>query len=121
MTSNLMLGLFAAAGGAIGSATRFAIGMRFPYTADRLPLGTLLVNVTGSILIGLLIPALATRLEARTFLVAGVCGGYTTFSAFSIETVNLLQAGRLGLAFLYMAASLTLCLGGTWLGLTIAR
>lgn len=115
------MALYAAGGGAIGSAARFLLGARFPAIEGRLPISTLLVNVTGSLLIGLLIPSLATRPEARAFLVVGICGGYTTFSAFSLETVGLLQTGRPGVAFLYMVVSLVLCLGATWLGLQLGR
>ena len=121
MSSNLILAAYAAAGGAIGSVLRFAVGVRFPSAPGALPFETLLVNVTGSILIGLLMPALATRPEGRAFLVIGICGGYTTFSAFSLETVTLIQSGRIGLALLYMLLSLALCAAGTWLGLVLGR
>jgi fluoride exporter len=120
-SSDLVLAMYAAAGGAVGSAARFFLGARFPSVDGRIPVATLLVNVTGSLLIGLLIPLVATRPDARAFLVVGICGGYTTFSAFSVETVQLLQGGRFGVAFLYMVVSVGLCLAATWLGLQLGR
>jgi CrcB protein len=86
------------------------------------PWGTLLVNVTGSFAIGLL-AALATADgravvvgDARAFLVVGLLGGFTTFSAFSVETLRLAQAGEWGSAGANVAASVLLCLLAVWIG-----
>jgi CrcB protein len=121
MNQNLLLGAYVAAGGAIGSLARFGVGLALPERGGVIPLATLLVNVTGSLLIGLLAPTIAARADARAFLMVGLCGGYTTFSAFSLETVRLMQSGRLGTAMLYTAASVALCLGATWLGIMLGR
>ena len=121
MNQNVVLSAYVAAGGALGSVARFGVGLALPPREGAIPLATLLVNVTGSLLIGVLAPTIAARADARAFLVVGLCGGYTTFSAFSLETVRLMQTGRVGTAMLYTVASVALCLGATWLGLVIGR
>ena len=121
MNQNALLGAWVAAGGAIGSVARFGVGLALPAREGAIPLATLLVNITGSLLIGLLAPTIAARADARAFLVVGLCGGYTTFSALSLETVRLMQTGRVGAAMLYTAASVALCLGATWVGIVIGR
>lgn len=121
MNQNIVLAAYVAAGGAIGSVARFGVGLALPVRDGAMPLSTLLVNVTGSLLIGLLAPAIATRPDARALLIVGLCGGYTTFSAFSLETVRLMQTGRVAAAALYTLASVALCLGATWLGLVVGR
>ena len=113
-----------AAGGALGSLARWAVGLAAP-TTDGLPWGTFLVNVTGSLALGALMAAL---LEAgrpgrylRPFLAVGVLGGYTTFSAFAVESWSLLDDGRSGAALGYLAASVLACLVAVWLGALGAR
>ena len=115
-------------GGAIGSAARFwisgAIAQRYGTT---FPLGTLAVNVTGSFVVGLL--AAMTLPEgrwlltpsARVFLMIGVCGGYTTFSSFSLQTLALAQEGEWFRAGANSVASFILCLVAVWLGYTCAN
>jgi CrcB protein len=89
------------------------------------PAGTLLVNISGSFLLGAIIryaletPSLTP--EIRAFLTIGVCGGYTTFSTFSYETVALLEDGQWARAGVYITASVVLSLMGTWLGFALAR
>lgn len=110
-------------GGAIGTAARFwlsgAIAERFGYT---FPLGTLLVNVSGSFVIGALAamadPAgrWSVAPSAREFLMIGVCGGYTTFSSFSLQTLTLAQNGEWLHAAANVIGSITLCLLAVWLG-----
>ncbi|MBI5708628.1 MAG: fluoride efflux transporter CrcB [Armatimonadetes bacterium] len=93
-------------------------------TGTVFPWGTLLVNISGSLLIGL---AMGLALEQnwalgwRLFLVVGVLGGYTTFSAFAYETVQLLSEGNLASAFGHMAGSLVSTVLAAWLGLALAR
>ncbi len=118
-----MIYAWVALGGALGSVARFALatvlaqrlGFAFPWL-------TLLVNVSGSLVIGLLaslgahgVRALDTA-DARAFLMVGILGGYTTFSAFSLQTLELARAGAWGDAAGYVALSLGLCLGGVALG-----
>ena len=94
----------------------FALGL------DRLPGGTLAVNVIGSFLIGLVVnmPPLALAPDTRLFLTVGLAGGFTTFSAFSLQTMLLLQAGELPLAVAYVLLSVILCLAATAVGFIVA-
>ncbi|MBN1240813.1 MAG: fluoride efflux transporter CrcB [Gammaproteobacteria bacterium] len=115
--------LWIALGGALGSVGRFAAsGFVARSTGGALPWGTLLVNVTGSLLIGfaaglwLSDGKLALSADARAFLMIGVLGGFTTFSTFSLETLNLIRAGEWLWAFANVAGSIALCLVAVWLG-----
>ena len=89
-----------------------------------LPYGTLVVNVAGSLLIGALLRhalmAPAMSAELRTFLVVGICGGFTTFSAFSAETFELLRTGSWGTAVAYALTSVVLCVAATAAGFALA-
>ena len=115
--------LWVSLGGAIGSAARFWVS---GVVADRLgptfPFGTLTVNVTGSLVIGVLAaladPAGRSFLtpSAREFLMIGVCGGYTTFSSFSIQTLALAQEGEWWRAGTNAVASFAFCLLAVWFG-----
>jgi CrcB protein len=116
-----------AIGGALGSLARYwisealalALGPGFPW-------GTLLVNVSGSFVIGAAAGGTIgdTRLIAspfvRHFVMVGLCGGYTTFSAFSLQTVAMLQAGDVGRASLNVVASVAGCLAATAIGFALA-
>ena len=111
------------AGGAIGAVARYAMAGTILAASgqDRFPLGTLAVNVLGCALIGVF-AAVAEALPglngaARLLLVTGVLGGYTTFSAFGLETVLLLRRGDAVLAAGYVAASVLLGLAAVWLGM----
>ena len=115
-----------AAGGALGSTTRYLIGTAIQERAGPgFPLGTLVVNVTGSLLLGFLIRyalgGATISPELRLFLTTGFCGGYTTFSTFSYETVRLFEDGEHWRGVLYVALSVTLSIAGTWLGFSLAR
>ena len=111
--------LLAGLGGALGSSLRALVGLWLPF-----PWGTFAVNVAGSLAIGALaVPLLegeAGPHPAAPFLIAGVLGGFTTFSAFSLDTLRLIEAGRIAWALIYVGASvaLSLCAGalGLWLG-----
>jgi CrcB protein len=95
MYKYVLLGL----GGAIGTICRYSVqASMFSSVGGTFPLGTLIVNLTGSLVIGFLwgIPLLqATTSDLRIFLFVGVLGGYTTFSAFSLESINLLHQGQI--------------------------
>ena len=119
--------LWVALGGALGSVARFAIsGAAVRWLGAGFPYGTLFVNVTGSFTIGLLAalaaadgrPAMGA--DARAFLLVGVLGGFTTFSSFSLETLNLARSGALGPAILNVGGSVVLCLGAVALGFATA-
>lgn len=115
--------LSVALGGALGSMARLGASELAARTlGSRFPFGTLLVNVSGSFLFGFLASLTGPdgRWPApdsfRTFLLAGICGGYTTFSAFSAQTFELLRGGHWLSAAANAALSLLLCLAAVWLG-----
>ncbi len=101
--------LLAALGGALGALSRWAVAEALPREDGGWPWATLVVNLTGCLLIGVLTGALAGRSPepawARPFLAVGVLGGYTTYSAFAVEVVGLTDAGRLAPAVGYLLAS----------------
>ena len=112
-------------GGFIGTVARFLVGMALIREGGSgLPYATLTVNVLGCLLIGIF-AGLSERYdllpETRAFLMIGLCGGFTTFSAFAIENVQLIQDKDYTTVFLYTAASITVGIAATLLGLAIAR
>ena len=102
----------------LASAIQQRVGPTFPW-------GTLVINVSGSLLLGMLMRyALATpsiSAELRAFLTTGFCGGYTTFSTYSYETATLLEDGQYGRAGTYALASVVLALVATFAGFVLAR
>jgi CrcB protein len=119
--------LWVALGGALGSVARYACSsLASRWLGDGFPWGTLFVNVSGSFAIGFLAalvsadgrPLLSS--DARAFVTIGVLGGFTTFSSFSLETLNLVRGGAIGAAGANIALSLALCLLGAWLGFAAA-
>lgn len=113
-----------AVGGALGALARFYAGKAALALAGPVfPWGTLSVNVLGSLLMGVLYVALEHRgmLGLSPFLMVGVLGGFTTFSAFSLDTLLLVERGQAGLAALYVVASVILSLGALWCGVLLAR
>jgi fluoride exporter len=101
--------LLAAVGGVLGALARWGVGTALPHSPAEWPWATLLVNLSGCLLMGVLLGVLATRSPepawVRPFLAVGVLGGYTTYSAFAVEAVGLGDAGRLGVAAGYVGAS----------------
>ena len=117
---------YVAAGSALGGTTRYLLGSLIQQRAgEGFPLGTLVVNVTGSLLLGFLMRyALATPTvppELRALLTTGFCAGYTTFSTFSYETATLLEDGDYRRAALYVLLSLLLSVAAMLLGFAAAR
>lgn len=117
---------YVALGGAAGSVSRFVLGAMIQRWAGApFPIGTLVINVTGSFVFAFLMRyALATSTitpEFRALLTTGFCAGYTTFSTFSYESVALLDSGQYGRASLYIVLSVVLSLLGTIAGLAAAR
>ena len=117
---------YIAIGSAIGGVCRYLVGGLVQRGVGAgFPAGTLVVNVTGSFLLGVFLrygldtPTLTP--ELRALLTIGLCGGYTTFSTFSYETIALLEDGQWGRAGAYAGASLLLSLGATLFGLAAAR
>lgn len=109
-----------ALGGALGSAARYLFGgLVQRMTGVAFPVGTLAVNVSGSFIAGFLLRYfmnMQTHPFLRAALVVGFCGGFTTFSAFSTETLALVEGGEYGRAFLYVLASVTLSLAAVFAG-----
>lgn len=119
--------LWIALGGALGSVARYGLSSLTARSfGETFPWGTLLVNVVGSFVIG----AFATlsgpdgRLivapDARLFVTVGVCGGFTTFSSFSLQTLGLIRTGEFAAAFGNIVGSVVLCLLSVWLGYVVA-
>ena len=118
--------LFIACGGAIGAVLRYGaslgvyglLGRGFPY-------GTLFVNVTGSLLMGVLSILMLERFnvgpEWRAAILVGLLGSFTTFSTFSMETLNLLEQGDMMRAMANIAFSVIVCLAAVWLGVSLGR
>ena len=117
--------LFVALGGALGASCRFLAGLGvFRLTGPtEFPVAILGVNVIGSVLMGAFAVAAAQRGLApwAPFVMTGVLGGFTTFSAFSLETITLIERGAIGAAALYVLLSVGLSVGGLALGLWAAR
>lgn len=115
--------LWIALGGAVGSVARALVSFSLP---ARLPWATLLVNVSGSLLIGWLMARLgpletATAASLRSLLVVGFCGGFTTFSTFSWQTLEQMQKGQWGAAAANVVISVALCLLAVWLGFVLGK
>jgi CrcB protein len=116
-----------ALGGACGAVTRFLVSSGiYQWLGRDFPYGTLVVNVIGSFLMGLLTEALILHritigIEYRAAILIGFIGAFTTFSTFSLETFYLLEQGNLGKALLNIALSVTTCLLAVWLGLLFGK
>ncbi|MEO9615754.1 MAG: fluoride efflux transporter CrcB [Nitratireductor sp.] len=115
-----------AAGGAIGASLRHLTGMLFlRLLGPGFPWATLTVNIVGGFAMGLFIELLARRvgapMELRLFVATGLLGGFTTFSAFSLEVALLWERGAIALAALYLAASVIGAVGALFCGLWLAR
>ncbi|WP_248445956.1 fluoride efflux transporter CrcB [Sinorhizobium meliloti] len=118
--------LLVGAGGALGSVLRYLIGLWMLQRAGpAFPWGTLFVNVTGSFLIGFLAEFILHKMgaspEMRVFLVTGVLGGYTTFSAFSLDAIALLEHGQTMSGLAYIVASVGLSILAVFAGLVLMR
>ncbi|MDI7776381.1 fluoride efflux transporter CrcB [Asticcacaulis sp. EMRT-3] len=115
--------LWVALGGAAGAMLRYWLsGVAATAWGETFPWGTLIINVTGSIFISFFATLTGpdgraiVSSDVRTFVMIGVCGGYTTFSSFSLQTLNLARNGEFAAAGLNSLLSFALCLIGAWLG-----
>ena len=115
------------AGGALGSMGRYGFGAWVGRVAPgSFPLGTLLINIAGSLVMGLVIGVLARtapawQAEGRLFVAVGILGGFTTFSAFSLDAITLIERGELWQAALYVSLSVAVSIIALFLGLYLTR
>jgi fluoride exporter len=116
---------YVALGSAFGGASRFALSTILQQRAGTFPIGTLVVNITGSLALGFLLRyslgSTSVSAETRALLTTGFCGGYTTFSTFSYETIKLIEDGDYRRAAIYVGASVVLSLAATFLGIIAAN
>ena len=116
------LTLLIACGGALGTMARYLVALAAAPISSSLPWGTILINISGSFLIGLVGTLTLAHGRyplsepMRLFIMVGFCGGYTTFSSFSLQTLDLIRAGALGRAAINVAASVALCLAAVAIG-----
>ena len=110
-------------GSALGGLARYGLsGLAARHIGESFPVGTLIVNVVGSFVIGFFASLTGpdgrvfVGTDARQFVMTGVCGGFTTFSSFSLQTLNLARDGEMALAGANAMLSLALCLIAVWLG-----
>jgi CrcB protein len=113
-------------GGGLGAAMRHGVNLAMArLLGTQFPYGTFVANITGSMAMGLIAAYFAFKGDAsqhwRLFLTTGVLGGYTTFSAFSLDAALLYERGEIALALFYVAASVVLAIGGLFVGLAIVR
>lgn len=118
--------LFVGLGGAAGSMLRYLTSVvTLKYYSASFPLATLVVNVVGCFLAGLIFGSItqetADAQNLKVLLLTGFCGGFTTFSAFALENVRLMNSGNLSTAIVYTVVSLVAGLLATWLGLSVVR
>lgn len=122
MNPYLLVGL----GGALGAMARYGIGTAVPVPANGFPLATALINIAGSLAMGVLIGVLAKTTpqyqnEIRLFVAVGIFGGFTTFSSFSLDAITLIERGDFLLATAYIVGSVVLSLAGLYVGLQATR
>lgn len=113
-------------GAGLGGMLRHAINLlSLRWFGPNFPFGTLLINITGSAIMGLVVGYLATRdmpsTELRLFVATGILGGYTTFSTFSLDTISLWERGEIAASLAYVVGSLVLSFAGLWLGMLVFR
>jgi CrcB protein len=124
MTPQFILAV--AAGGAFGSVARYLVGVGSGRLfGTEFPWGTLIINVTGSFLIGAFVGLFAAKWDlsqaVRIFLTVGICGGFTTFSTFSLDAYYLIERGQTFASFAYMMASVALSVGALIAALQLVR
>lgn len=118
--------LIVAIGSGLGGALRYGMQLLLQrFYPSAFPLGTLSVNITGCFLIGIFFSLAEKNTlispEIKLFLITGFCGGFTTFSAFSIDNITLMNSGHFLYFFLYMAGSVLIGIGATLLGIYLAQ
>ena len=115
--------IFVAMGGAVGAMLRYAISL-IPVKTD-FPVLTLITNIMGAVLIGFVVGMASIRQETSQhlilFLKVGVCGGFTTFSTFSLEAMHLFEQNKIGMGIVYVVASVVCSIAGVIVGQNIAQ
>ena len=113
-----------ALGGALGSSARWGLAQTFPHSPDGFPWGTWIANVSGGLLIGVLmavVTAMAPRRYLRPFVGVGLLGGFTTFSTYALDARSLTDAGAIPVAVTYVATTLVAGLAAVYAGLVLGR
>ena len=115
------------AGSAIGGVLRYWLsGLAATHISDTFPIGTMLINISGSFVIGFFAALTGpdgrvfASSDTRQFVMTGICGGFTTFSSFSLQSMNLANDGEFALAGVNVVGSVVLCLVAVWLGVIAA-
>ena len=112
------------AGGFIGSVFRYLMGMIPAFSKVSFPLHTLIINIAGAVIIGMLVKASQSWdfLSGHTLLLlkVGVCGGFTTFSTFALGSAEMIESGKTMQSLIYVSASVVLCIAGVYIGKYIA-
>ena len=116
---------FIATGGAIGAVARYLISIFYKYYFPNFPIGTLFVNFVGSVLIGILAGQIDNYVKylpfVKYFIIIGLLGSFTTFSSFSIESIQLFNDKKIFLSLIYVFLSVFLCISGAFLGYQINK
>ena len=114
--------LLVGAGGAVGSIFRFLISeITGRYYVQSFPLATFVINVLGCFIIGLLVNMLPANANLKLILIVGFCGGFTTFSTFARESMDLINQQQSFLALLYVVASSVVGITAVWVGMQISK
>ena len=117
--------IYVASGGAVGAVLRYLTSNFYRFYFPNFPIGTLFINFIGSFLIGILASNLESRgtsyIFIKYFLIIGILGSFTTFSTFSLETIQLVNDKKLFLSLVYIFLSISLCILGAFLGFNINK
>ena len=116
---------FVASGGAVGAVLRYLTSNFYKFYFPNFPIGTLFINFIGSFLVGILASNLESRgtsyIFIKYFLIIGILGSFTTFSTFSLETLQLVNDKKLFLSLVYIFLSISLCILGAFFGFNINK
>ena len=117
--------IYVASGGAVGAVLRYFTSNFYKFYFPNFPIGTLFINFIGSFLIGILASNLESRgtsyIFIKYFLIIGILGSFTTFSTFSLETIQLVNDKKLFLSLVYIFLSISLCILGAFFGFNINK
>ncbi|MGJ0393350.1 MAG: fluoride efflux transporter CrcB [Methylocystis sp.] len=127
MSNEMIRYVWVSIGGALGTAARYWFsGLVANHFGETFPWGTMFINISGSFVIGFFATItgpdgrIFASTEMRQFVMIGLCGGYTTFSSFSLQTLNLVRDGEMAWALANIGLSVVLCLVAVWIGHVVA-